>query len=255
MYTCGTILYLHPTCGTRWLVCHVYSWDHLTRGTRWLLCHLYLWDLSPSPSDCGTRRLVCHLYLLCHWGLINPKKPQCLGVEPGTRRKECTVFTIALDDWLYWHVFGVIIVLYSLCRCHTGWPILDIFPSSGNKFMSVTLAMAREGGGGSLVCCGGSDILLEAKRWGLPLERGGIGVCVRCVSRQRRQIRSIGILSHLFLFASLFWSLLEHEVYKKHSSVGDLVRPMIWWWKELGGGTGWFSADALVFSICSVLLL
>ena len=63
MCTCGTILHLHPTCGTRW--------------------H------------------ACHLYLLCRCGLINSKKPQCLGVEPGTRRKECTVFTIALDAWLY----------------------------------------------------------------------------------------------------------------------------------------------------------
>ena len=59
------------------------------------------------------------------------------------------------------------------------------------------------------------------------MERGDIGVRVRCVLRQRRQIRSAGLLSHLFLFASLFWSLLEHEVYKKHCSVGDLVRPMM----------------------------
>ena len=77
------------------------------------------------------------------------------------------------------------------------------------------------------MCCGGSSILLEARRRGLLVEHGGIGVRVRCVPRQRRQIRSTGLLSRLFLFASLFWSLLEHEVYKKHSSIGDLVRPMI----------------------------
>ena len=77
------------------------------------------------------------------------------------------------------------------------------------------------------MCCGGSGVLLEARRRGLPVERGDIGVHIRCVLRQRRQIRSAGLLSHLFLFASLFWSLLEHEVYKKHSSVGNLVRPMI----------------------------
>jgi hypothetical protein len=77
------------------------------------------------------------------------------------------------------------------------------------------------------VCYGGSSVLLEARRWGFPVERGGIGVRVHCVSRQRRQIQSAGLLSRLFLFASLFWSLLEHEVYKKHSSVGDLVRTMM----------------------------
>ena len=49
----------------------------------------------------ATRRLACHLYLLCHRGLMNSKKPQCLGVKLRTRRKECMVFTIALDTWLY----------------------------------------------------------------------------------------------------------------------------------------------------------
>jgi hypothetical protein len=77
------------------------------------------------------------------------------------------------------------------------------------------------------VCYGGSGILSEARRWGFLEERGGIGVRVRCVPRQRRQIRSTGLLSRLFLFASLFWSLLEHEVYKKHSNIRDLVRPIM----------------------------
>jgi hypothetical protein len=84
-----------------------------------------------------------------------------------------------------------------------------------------------DGNKGSLVCCGGSDVLLEARRWGFPVERGGIGVRVRCVPRQRRQIQSAGLLSHLFLFASLFWSLLECEACKKYSRVGDLVRTMM----------------------------
>ena len=77
------------------------------------------------------------------------------------------------------------------------------------------------------MCCGGSSVLLEARWWGLPMERGATGVHVHCVPRQRQQIRSVGLLSSLFLFASLFWSLLEPEVYKKYSSIGDLVRPMI----------------------------
>ena len=77
------------------------------------------------------------------------------------------------------------------------------------------------------MCCGGPSVLLEARQRGLPVERGGIGVCVHCVPRQRRHIRSIGLLSRIFLFASLFWSLLENEVYKKHCSIADLVRPIL----------------------------
>ena len=77
------------------------------------------------------------------------------------------------------------------------------------------------------MCYGGLGILLEARRWGFPMEHGGISVHVCCVARQRQQMQSAGLLSHLFLFTSLFWSLLEHEVHKKHSSVGDLVRPMM----------------------------
>ena len=102
---------------------------------------------------------------------------------------------------------------------------MDISPSSENKSVPVRLAAAAQEDPSE--CYGGSSILLEARRWGLPVERGGIGVRVRCVPRQRRQIQSVGLLSRLFLFASLFWCLLEHEVYKKYSSIGDLVRPMI----------------------------
>ena len=50
-FTYGTVLNLHPICGTRRLACHVYLWDHLTCGTQRLKCHVYLWDHSPSPSD------------------------------------------------------------------------------------------------------------------------------------------------------------------------------------------------------------
>jgi hypothetical protein len=74
---------------------------------------------------------------------------------------------------------------------------------------------------------GGSDVLLEAKQRSLPMKHGGIGVHVCCVPQQRRQIRSASLLSRIFLFTSLFWSLLEHEVYKKHSSIGNVVRAMI----------------------------
>jgi hypothetical protein len=73
------------------------------------------------------------------------------------------------------------------------------------------------------VCCGGSGILLEARRRVFPMESGGIDVRVCRVPWQRQQIRSTGLLSCIFLFASLFWSLIEHEVYKKLCSVSDLV--------------------------------
>ena len=77
------------------------------------------------------------------------------------------------------------------------------------------------------MCCGGSGVLLEARRQVFPVERGDIGIRVYRVPRQRLQIQSAGLLSRLFLFASLFWSLLEHEVYKKYCSIADLVRPML----------------------------
>jgi len=80
---------------------------------------------------------------------------------------------------------------------------------------------------GSSVCYGGSGFLLQARWLVFLVERGGIGVHVRRVPYQRRQIQSTGLLSCLFLFASLFWSLLEHEIYKKHCSILDLVRPMM----------------------------
>jgi hypothetical protein len=87
-----------------------------------------------------------------------------------------------------------------------------------------------DGGGGNEgfpVCYGGSGFLLEARRRVFSVERGGISVRVHRVPRQRWQIQSTCLFSRLFLFASLFWSLLEHEVYKKHYSVSDLVRPMM----------------------------
>ena len=118
------------------------------------------------------------------------------------------------------------------------------------------------------MCCGGSSVLLEARWRGLPVERGGIGIRVRCVMWQRRQIRSVGLLSRLFLFASLFWSLLEHEVYKKHCIVSDLVRPMMmkrtrrWHWlvfyrhaslADQSRQTNRPFASALNYFFCSVL--
>ena len=120
----------------------MYLWDHLTYGAQWLMCHVYLWDHSPSPSNLWDPTACVSLVPFVPPGSNKLKKTQCLGVEPETRRKECMVFTIALHTWLYWHVSRVIIVLYSLCGCPTGWPILDISPSSGNKTVPIRLAVA-----------------------------------------------------------------------------------------------------------------
>jgi hypothetical protein len=59
--------------------------------------------------------------------------------------------------------------------------ILDISPASGNKSMLVGLCGGGGGNRGSLVCCGVSGILLEARQWVFPMEHGGIGVRVRRV--------------------------------------------------------------------------
>ena len=148
-----------------------------------------------------------------------------------------------------WSPYSSIFSMWMPCRLTY---ILDIHWKWKQIFAHWTCDSGG-GGGGSPVCCAGSGVLLESRRRGFPMEHGGIGIRVHCVPWQRQQIWSTGPLSHLFLFASLFWSLLEHELYKKHSSVWDLVRPMLM--KKLGGGTGWFSAGVLVFCICSVSLL
>jgi hypothetical protein len=127
MRTCGTILHLSPTCGTQRLVCHVYLWDLPTCGTQRLTCHMFMWDL------------------LCRQGQINSKKYRhCLGIESRTRRKQCTAFSIALHAWLcstcVWSRYTS--TLHPLCGCPIGWSILDISPSSGNKYVPVRLAAA-----------------------------------------------------------------------------------------------------------------
>ena len=52
-------------------------------------------------------------------------------------------------------------------------------------------------------------------------------LCPLCVVAEATDPIHRSPFSHLFLFVSLFWSLLEHEVYKKHSSIRDLVKLMI----------------------------
>ena len=105
--------------------------------------------------------------------------------------------------------------------------ILDISPASGNKSVPVRLAATV------LVedpCC--AAVVAQASFWRLG---GGSSrwsamalgpVSIVCRGRGDRSDPHVSF-SRLFLFASLFWSLLEHEVYKKTCSVVDLVRPMM----------------------------
>ena len=77
------------------------------------------------------------------------------------------------------------------------------------------------------MCYGGLGILLEARWQVFLVERVTLAsVSVVCHDRGNRSDPQVSF-SRLFLFASLFWYLLEHEVYKKQCSVADLVRPMM----------------------------
>jgi hypothetical protein len=90
--------------------------------------------------------------------------------------------------------------------------ILDVSPASGNK--SVPIGLAAAVAAKDPRCA----MVAQASFW--RLSGGSSGGA-------QWHWHPIGLLSHLFLFASLFWSLLKHEVYKKHCSIVDLVRPML----------------------------
>jgi hypothetical protein len=110
--TCRACLHLHPTYGTRWLVCHLCLWTllHLTCGTR---RHISpspsnLWDLTAPFSitirpvgpnglrvtctcrnllhlhlTCGTWRLACHLWTLSPFNSWDPMTYiSCVPVGP-----------------------------------------------------------------------------------------------------------------------------------------------------------------------------
>jgi len=122
--TCGTLLHPTYTCGTcsyssMMLVIHHKSLRsvllHPTYGTRGLrVTCTYEIFLHLYPTY-GTRRFACHLYHVCHRGLISQKMVWYLGVEHMIWTKNWSIFTIALDAWLCWHLFGVAIVSYWLC--------------------------------------------------------------------------------------------------------------------------------------------
>jgi hypothetical protein len=128
-YTCGTLL--HPTC-----TCGTCSYSSVTLA----FCHrslhipagpfsisdlwdplVYMWDRPPSPSDlwdpkaCVSRvpmrpsdlwEPTAHVSRVSVGPLVPPgsnkfkKYRHCLGIEPGTHRKQCTAFSIALHAWL-----------------------------------------------------------------------------------------------------------------------------------------------------------
>ena len=133
---------------------------------------------------CGTRQLACHLYLLCRRGLINSKKTSMPGSQ--TRDPEegmhglyhcarCLVVLTCLRG--HYSIIFSVWMAYRLTY-------IGYFPFKWKQICAHLTSGG--GGGGSLVCCGGSGFLLEARRWGLPVERGGIGVHVCRVPQQRR---------------------------------------------------------------------
>jgi hypothetical protein len=189
--------HLHLTCGTWWLACHltlairhkVYTRSFYIPpvgpdGLRVTCTYGTFLHLHPT---CGTQRFVCHLYHVYRRALISQKKVWYLGVGPGIWTKKWSVFTITLDAWLCWHLFGVAIVSYWLCGCPIGWPKLDI-PCKWKQICARRTCDGGDGGAG-----GGSPaaVVAQASFWWhggtLLMERGGIGVrVIRCVPRQRR---------------------------------------------------------------------
>ena len=92
--TCGTILHLHSTYGTRRLACHSTLtighkslrsiFLHPTYGTQRLTCHVYLWDLSPSPSDLWDPAVCVSLVPCVPSGFNFSKK----GLIPGSQTRD-----------------------------------------------------------------------------------------------------------------------------------------------------------------------
>jgi hypothetical protein len=216
MCTCGAFLHLHLTCRTRRLTCHLCLWTllHPTCGT---------WQhLSLSHPICGTQRLACHLLPL---GFNKFQLKKTMRARSQTQDPEQRI------DHLHHYARSLVVLTClwsSICSlCGQDDLYIGYIPCKWKQIYTYWTCSGDGGNGGSPMCCGGSCVLLEARRWVFLVEHGGTGIRIRRVPQQRWQFRYIGLLSRLFLFASLFWSLLKHEVYKKHCSILDLVRLMM----------------------------
>jgi hypothetical protein len=184
MCTCRTVLHLHSTSGTQWFACHVYQWDDPTFGTDSLrvtcTCGTFL-HLHPT---CGTRRLACHLLPL---GFNQFKLKKTMRPRSRTRDQDQGV------DRLHHYARHLVMLTClwspnsSICRlCGYVDLYIGCIPY---KWKQICTRWTCGGGeGGSLVCYGGSGILLEARWRVFTVESGGIGVRVCSVPRQRRQI-------------------------------------------------------------------
>ena len=118
--TCGTVLHLHLTCGTRRLACHLTLAIH-HKSLRSVLSpsDVYLWD--PSPSDLWDPMAYVSRVTVGPFSIsIQPVEPDGLrvtctmcavGVQflkkgwiPRSRTRDLDLgmgrFTIALDAWL-----------------------------------------------------------------------------------------------------------------------------------------------------------
>jgi hypothetical protein len=105
--------------------------------------------------------------------------------------------------------------------------ILDISPTSGNKFVPVGLAAAA-----AAMKDPQCAVMAQVSFWRL----GGmssqwsmtalVSVSIVCHDRGDRSNLQVVFLAFSQLLPCV-WSLLEHKVYKKHCSVVDLVRPMM----------------------------
>jgi hypothetical protein len=128
-YTYGTLLHPTCTCGTCSYSSVMLAFHHRS------LCvpagpfsisdlwdpSVYMWDRRPSPSDLwDPKACMSHVPMgpsdlwdpTAHVShvLVGPFVPpgsnkfkkyrHCLGIEPGTHRKQCTVFSVALHAWL-----------------------------------------------------------------------------------------------------------------------------------------------------------
>ena len=131
MCTCGTVLHLHLTCGTRQTHLHLTCGTrrfachltlaihhkslhsvllHPTCGTQWLTCHVYLWDLSPSPSNLWDLAVCVSLVPCVPSGFNFLKK----GLIPRSQTRD-------LDQGLerLYHCARHLAVLASLWSCYS----------------------------------------------------------------------------------------------------------------------------------------
>ena len=119
----------------------------------------------------GTQWLACHLLPLRF------NKFKLKNIKPGSRTQDPEEGIDHLHHCAR-HLVVLTCLWNSICSlCGQVDLYIGYIPS---KWKQIYAHWTCGGGGnrGSLVCCGGSGVLLEARRWVFPVERGiGIHVC------------------------------------------------------------------------------